>query len=96
MLTLAQRYQQLRILAITDELSGAYNRRYFDKFMTGLLDRARQNGSRVTLMIFDIDDFKKYNDAFGHAAGDAIIRELIKLLRACTREYDLVARHRRR
>jgi len=92
MLTLAQRYQQLRTLAITDELSGAYNRRYFMKFMTGLLERARDNHSRVTLLLFDIDDFKKYNDAFGHAAGDAIIRELIKLLRACTREYDLVAR----
>jgi diguanylate cyclase (GGDEF)-like protein len=46
----------------------------------------------VTLLLFDIDDFKKYNDRFGHASGDAIIRELIKLLRACTRPHDLVAR----
>lgn len=92
MLALGQRYQQLRTLAITDELSGAYNRRYFDKFMTGLLQRSREGRARVTLLLFDIDDFKKYNDSFGHAAGDAIIRELIKLLRACTREYDLVAR----
>jgi diguanylate cyclase (GGDEF)-like protein len=91
-LAVVRRYEQLRSLAITDELSGAYNRRYFTKFVTNLLDRARENRFRVTLLLFDIDDFKKYNDRFGHASGDAIIRELIKLLRACTRPHDLVAR----
>ncbi|HUO08804.1 MAG TPA: GGDEF domain-containing protein [Phycisphaerae bacterium] len=91
-LSISRRYEQLRSLAITDELSGAYNRRYFNKFMNGLLERARSNRFRVTLLLFDIDDFKKYNDTFGHASGDAIIRELIKLLRLCTRPDDLVAR----
>jgi diguanylate cyclase (GGDEF)-like protein len=92
LLSISRRYEQLRSLAITDELSGAYNRRYFTKFMNGLLERARQNRFRVTLLLFDIDDFKKYNDTFGHSSGDAIIRELIKLLRSCTRPHDLVAR----
>lgn len=92
MLALLRRYEQLRSLAITDELSGAFNRRYFLKYMSSLLEKAKENRSRVTLLLFDIDDFKRYNDTFGHASGDAIIRELIKLLRACTREYDLVAR----
>ncbi len=92
MLALSRRYEQLRSMAITDELSGAYNRRYFLKFMANLLDQAKGKRSRATLLLFDIDDFKKYNDQFGHASGDAIIRELIKLLRACTRPYDLVAR----
>ena len=92
MLALAQRYEQLRLMAITDELSGAYNRRYFMKYMDTLLERSRENRSRVTLLLFDIDDFKRYNDTFGHGSGDAIIRELIKLLRACTRPKDLVAR----
>jgi diguanylate cyclase (GGDEF)-like protein len=92
MLSLLRRYEQLRSLAITDELSGAFNRRYFLKYMSSLLEKAKENRSRVTLLLFDIDDFKRYNDTFGHASGDAIIRELIKLLRACTREYDLVAR----
>jgi diguanylate cyclase (GGDEF)-like protein len=92
MLALSQRYEQLRLMAITDELSGAYNRRYFHKYMTGLLERARESRFRVTLLLFDIDDFKQYNDQFGHASGDAIIRELIRLLRACTRPHDLVAR----
>ncbi|HVS70421.1 MAG TPA: GGDEF domain-containing protein [Phycisphaerae bacterium] len=88
----ARRFEQLRTLAITDELSGAYNRRYFSRFVSNLLDRAREQRFRVTVLLFDIDDFKHYNDRFGHAAGDAIIRELIKLLRACTRPHDLVAR----
>ncbi len=92
LLALAQRHEQLRGLAITDELSGAYNRRYFMTYMNALLDRSREKRSRVTLLLFDIDDFKRYNDTFGHASGDAIIRELIKLLRACTRPKDLVAR----
>jgi len=92
LLAVARRQEQLRSLAITDELSGAYNRRYFEKFMAGLLERARESRFRVTLLMFDIDDFKKYNDTFGHSAGDAIIRELIKLLRACTRPHDMVAR----
>jgi diguanylate cyclase (GGDEF)-like protein len=67
--------------------------------MNGLLERSRtllntaqENRSRITLLLFDIDDFKRYNDTFGHASGDAIIRELIKLLRACTRPKDLIAR----
>jgi diguanylate cyclase (GGDEF)-like protein len=92
LLSVGHRYEQLRTLAVTDELSGAYNRRYFNKFVTGLLDRARASRFRVTVLLFDIDDFKKYNDSFGHASGDAIIRELIGLLRSCTRPDDLVAR----
>ena len=92
LLSLSRRYEQLRTLAITDELSGAFNRRYFNKYMNFLLEDARAKRYRVTLLLFDIDDFKKYNDTFGHASGDAIIRELIKLLRLCTRPKDLVAR----
>lgn len=92
MLALSRRYEQLRSLAITDELSGAYNRRYFVKFVNGLLDRARLSRFRVSLLLFDIDDFKQYNDNFGHAAGDAIIRDIVKLMRTCTRPHDLVAR----
>ena len=92
LLSMSRRYEQLRYFAITDELSGAYNRRYFNKFMQQLLEDARAGRFRVTLLLFDIDDFKKYNDTFGHASGDAIIRELIKLLRLCTRPKDVVAR----
>ncbi len=92
MLVLNRNFQNLRRLADTDELSGAYNRRYFLENVPQLLDRARRDRFCVTILLFDIDDFKQYNDQFGHAAGDAIIREVIRLLRHCTRNRDLVAR----
>ena len=92
MLVLNHNFKNLRRLADTDELSGAYNRRYFMENVPHLLDRARRNRFCVTILLFDIDDFKQYNDQFGHAAGDAIIREVIRLLRHCTRNRDMVAR----
>ncbi len=92
MLLLNRNFKNLRRLADTDELSGAYNRRYFMENVPHLLDRARRDRFCVTILLFDIDDFKQYNDQFGHAAGDAIIREVIRLLRHCTRNRDMVAR----
>jgi len=92
MLVLNHNFRNLRRLADTDELSGAYNRRYFMENVPHLLDRARRERFCVTILLFDIDDFKQYNDQFGHAAGDAIIREVIRLLRHCTRNRDMVAR----
>ncbi len=92
MLAMARQHQTLRRLADTDELSGAFNRRYFTEIVPRLLDKARKERFCVTILLFDIDDFKQYNDQFGHAAGDAIIREVIGLLRHCTRNQDLVAR----
>ncbi len=92
MLVLNRNFKNLRRLADTDELSGAYNRRYFMENVPHLLDRARRDRFCVTILLFDIDDFKQYNDQFGHAAGDAIIREVIRLLRHCTRNRDMVAR----
>ena len=91
-MAMAHRHEQLRTLAITDELSGAYNRRYFNRFTTSLLERAKLERFRVSILLFDIDNFKKYNDLYGHAAGDSIIREMIRLLRTCTRPHDLVSR----
>lgn len=91
-LAMSRTFKNLRNLADTDELSGAYNRRFFMENVPALLERARKERFCVTILLFDIDDFKQYNDQFGHAAGDAIIREVIGLLRHCTRNRDLVAR----
>ena len=91
-LALARQHAMLRRQADTDELSGAFNRRYFMEKTPQLLDKARRERFCVTLLLFDIDNFKQYNDQFGHAAGDAIIREVIGLLRHCTRAKDMVAR----
>jgi diguanylate cyclase (GGDEF)-like protein len=79
-------------LALRDELTGAWNRRYFLRFLRAILDRASRERFRVTLMVFDIDGFKTYNDRFGHAAGDEILRETARLMRSVVREQDVVAR----
>lgn len=91
-LELQDRHQRLQKLAITDDLTGLYNCRYFKHFLERVLERARQQMAPVTLLLFDIDGFKKYNDQFGHAAGDEILIQTGKMMRRCVRDHDLVAR----
>jgi GGDEF domain-containing protein len=90
--TLQERHNRLQKLAITDELTGLYNSRYFRHFLSTILERARKMHFPVTLLLFDIDDFKKYNDQFGHATGDDILKQASALMRRCVRQHDLVAR----
>ncbi|MDY7010097.1 MAG: GGDEF domain-containing protein [Planctomycetota bacterium] len=88
----ARRTEALHRLAITDHLTGAYNRRYFYHFTDRMLERAGAERFHVTLLLFDIDDFKRYNDTYGHAAGDEILREIVSLMKQTTRRHDVVAR----
>ncbi|MEW4449524.1 GGDEF domain-containing protein [Qipengyuania sp. JC766] len=76
----------------TDPLSGALNRRGFEKHGVRAVERARRHGSPLAFVTLDLDRFKAVNDGFGHAAGDRIIRELADLLRKRTGRYDVVAR----
>jgi len=89
---LTLRDENLRHLATVDELTGAYNRRYLEYFMQQVIDQNQHEHTEVTLLIFDIDEFKHYNDTYGHAAGDDILRQATKLIRRCCREHDIVAR----
>ena len=91
-LDLARRQRELKLLAYQDELSGAWNRRFLRTCLSRELQIARNTRRPLTVMIFDIDDFKHYNDRWGHDAGDEIIRELVKLLRAIIRKGDHVCR----
>ncbi len=91
-LALGEQMASLRQQALRDELTGVWNRRYFDRFLKQILQRAREERFRVTLMVYDIDDFKGYNDQFGHAAGDEILCETAKLMRSVVRQHDVVAR----
>jgi diguanylate cyclase (GGDEF)-like protein len=88
----SQRAESLHRLAITDHLTGAYNRRYFYHLADQVLQRADEHNFRATLLLYDIDDFKHYNDRYGHAAGDEILRDTAMLMRQITREHDVVAR----
>ncbi len=90
--TLQDRYNRLYKLAITDQLTGVYNRRHFEMFLASIIERAKTMRFQVTLLLFDIDNFKKYNDECGHAMGDNILKETAGLMRKCCREHDLVAR----
>ena len=91
-LAIEQRFNQLWDLALHDELTGVYNRRYLNRFLDVVLQRARHSHFRVTVLVFDIDDFKSYNDRFGHGAGDEILREAARLMVSAVRDQDVVAR----
>lgn len=87
----AQR-EQLRTQALTDALTGLYNRRHFERALGATLDDGRRHAAPTSLAYFDIDAFKSINDSFGHAAGDATLRAFAELLRAQTRAGDVVCR----
>jgi diguanylate cyclase (GGDEF)-like protein len=93
LLQAAGKQREWRKLAYTDELSGLPNRRYLMGFLADVLARARQERFGVTLLLFDVDDFKRYNDACGHDAGDEIIRTAGSLIKKHCRERDVVARY---
>jgi GGDEF domain-containing protein len=89
---LTDRHNRLQKLAITDELTGLYNGRYYRHFLNKIIERAKTRYFAVTLLLFDIDDFKKYNDQFGHGVGDEILKQVALLIKRCVRDHDLVAR----
>jgi diguanylate cyclase (GGDEF)-like protein len=91
-LALERDMRELERLAYTDELTGAGSRRAFEQVLDEAIADARRHRRAVTLMFFDIDDFKRYNDRFGHEAGDAVLRETVALLRAVIRKGDRVFR----
>ena len=86
------RQARLQKLAITDELTGLSNARFFRHFLARMIEKAKTKRFPVTLLLFDIDNFKKYNDTFGHPVGDEILKQTANLMKRCTRDHDLVAR----
>jgi diguanylate cyclase (GGDEF)-like protein/PAS domain S-box-containing protein len=84
---------ELERMALTDELTGANNRRAFMHRLEEEISNAIARGSMLSLLLTDIDHFKLYNDDFGHPAGDVILRQVAEILHDYTRESDYVARY---
>ena len=93
---LAQRASQAEVyekLAHTDGLTELYNYRFFQRLLGVEMSRAQRFRRPLSLIMLDVDDFKMYNDLYGHQAGDQALRQLARLLRRSSRSYDLVARY---
>lgn len=89
----ARLYQATQQLAITDGLTGVYNRRYFQRQLESELRRAPRYGYPTSLILLDVDHFKQFNDANGHLLGDQVLRSMAQILRDSVRETDVVARY---
>jgi two-component system cell cycle response regulator len=84
--------EALRLSATRDALTGLWNRGAILHFLDGELDRARRQGAQVAVLAGDVDRFKSINDNYGHAAGDAVLREISARMSAGVRSYDKVGR----
>uniref|UniRef100_UPI0035AE7A31 diguanylate cyclase n=1 Tax=Hylemonella sp. TaxID=2066020 RepID=UPI0035AE7A31 len=93
-LLLKQQSDLLRGMAYRDGLTGIYNRRYFDEQLEREWARARRARTEIALLLVDVDDFKAYNDHYGHQAGDRCLKEIGAVLKGSVkRSTDIVARY---
>jgi len=93
LLTYRQRYEELRRVTIRDALTGVYNRRYFDEALEKAIDRSERSGSAFCLLMVDVDNFKRINDAYGHAEGDTVLQRIAQAIVASVRASDDVCRY---
>lgn len=90
---LAESHERMRELAFTDSLTGAMSRRAIFELAARELAQQRRHGGALTLVLLDLDHFKRVNDNHGHPAGDALLRGLVKLLRTQMRDGDCIGRY---
>lgn len=86
-------FEQQYKLATTDGLTELYNHRYFQEQMLMMVENAKRYDREFSLIILDIDFFKKFNDTFGHQAGDAVLRQVAHTLKKNVRATDIVCRY---
>ena len=90
---LREKERRLTELSITDELTGLYNRRWFSSKLKGEIDHVRRMELPLSLLIVDIDHFKRFNDAYGHAIGDLVLVELGAVIGKSIRGNDVPCRY---
>jgi diguanylate cyclase (GGDEF)-like protein len=86
-------FEKIQRQATTDGLTGLANHKTFYEILERELWRTRRYGGQISLIMVDIDNLKKINDAYGHRAGDKVIREIGKKIRGCIRQIDTAARY---
>ena len=89
---LRSNYELSLSMALTDSLTGLYNRRYFEVHLQKLLQKNAQNKKSLAVLMFDIDKFKSINDNHGHGVGDEILKTFATRIQDSLRSFDLVAR----
>lgn len=85
--------EDLRQQTIRDALTGLYNRRFLEESLNREMARCKRNGAFFGVLMVDVDHFKRFNDTFGHDAGDSVLREVARTLQENTREGDIVCRY---
>jgi diguanylate cyclase (GGDEF)-like protein len=91
-ITNAKRYYEVTKKSITDPLTKTYNRRYFNDALMENIMRADETSEPVSLIMFDLDNFKLINDTYGHLVGDEVLKEVAKRIKNNVRSDDIVAR----
>ena len=87
-----QHSEKLRRLAIRDGMTGIFNHTYMEQFIADAINRSRRSKIPLSLLMIDMDYFKRINDSFGHNAGDEVLKELIHVLSSSTRSTDYLGR----
>lgn len=85
--------RKLREFAFIDPLTGLYNRRHFHERLRSELNRSGRKKEAVSLLMIDVDNFKQYNDNFGHIAGDRALKQLGALFKSSLRKMDVIVRY---
>jgi len=85
--------QRFKEMSITDELTGLYNSRHFFDRLKAEIERTDRYGHPLTLLMLDLDNFKRYNDAFGHLSGDRVLADTGKIIRKSIRSTDSAYRY---
>ncbi|MCK4422459.1 MAG: diguanylate cyclase, partial [Candidatus Omnitrophica bacterium] len=93
MMDIRQEHRKVEKLAIEDKLTGLYNRHYFNKVMKKELERVKRYGGLLSLILIDIDHFKRVNDSFGHVTGDIVLKKLSRIFKDSARKIDVVFRY---
>jgi len=84
---------ELKVRAITDDLTGSYNRRYWYELAQKELERISRYPHPLSLIIFDLDHFKQVNDQYGHLVGDEVLTAVVQCAKGCLRSVDILARY---